>query len=71
MDTQRSLLNATEVARELGIGKSTFHKYRKRYEPLFRVARPIGQRRYSLELVRRYKLGQSMAMIGNGSRRDR
>lgn len=58
------LLNAKELARELGIKHSAFAVWKKAGKlRQFEVARPLGQRRYSPALVAEYKAGRSIVQL--------
>lgn len=61
-----ALLNGGELQAVLGVSARTFYRLKKQGRmKMFEVARPLGQRRYSSVLVRRYLNGESMSQFGS------
>jgi hypothetical protein len=65
-------LTGTELAKALGISRRTYQRRLLLGEfKRFEVKEPIGQRRYSADLVRLYLAGSSVVPFGMGSRKYR
>lgn len=65
-----AVMTPRELMRVLGYGDSQFFVLQKRGAfRMFEVSRPIGLKRYSGELVRRFKDGESVTRFGAGARR--